>query len=310
MEIPVYLITGFLDGGKTTFINGVLEEGFAAEDRTLLISCEEGEVEYDPKVLENVDVVQVEDEEELTTAYLKKLEKTYKPKQVIFEYNGMWQMNTFYNEVLPKNWVLYQLLAFVDANTFDIYAKNMGALMMEKIRNADMVVFNRCTDELKTSLRRRNLRLVNRRADMFLEDLKGNSENYADDSVAPFDLDQPVIEIPDEDYGVWYVDVSDNTSRYIGKKIRFKGIVAKSDKFNGFCAPGRFAMVCCAEDVQFLGLPCFGGVMDKIKNKQWVDLTATVEERALDVYNGEVGPILVAEKAEKCEKPKEEIVSF
>jgi uncharacterized repeat protein (TIGR03943 family) len=145
---------------------------------------------------------------------------------------------------------------------------------------------------------------------MFLEDLNGNSENYADDSVAPFDLDQPVIEIPDEDYGVWYVDVSDNTSRYIGKKIRFKGIVAKSDKFNGFCAPGRFAMVCCAEDVQFLGLPCFGGVMDKIKNKQWVDLTATVEERALDVYNGEVGPILVAEKAEKCEKPKEEIVSF
>ena len=33
-DIPVYLIAGFLDGGKTDFINGVLEDGFAREDQT------------------------------------------------------------------------------------------------------------------------------------------------------------------------------------------------------------------------------------------------------------------------------------
>ena len=41
---PVYLIAGFLDSGKTTFINGILADGFAIEDKTLLICCEEGEV--------------------------------------------------------------------------------------------------------------------------------------------------------------------------------------------------------------------------------------------------------------------------
>ena len=54
MDIPVYLIAGFLDAGKTEFINGILRDGFAAEDRTLLICCEEGEEEYDPKALNNV----------------------------------------------------------------------------------------------------------------------------------------------------------------------------------------------------------------------------------------------------------------
>ena len=70
MDIPVYMIAGFLDSGKTNFINGILSDGFAAEDRTLLLCCEEGEEEYDPKGLTNVTVISVEDEEELTPAYL------------------------------------------------------------------------------------------------------------------------------------------------------------------------------------------------------------------------------------------------
>lgn len=37
MEVPVYLIAGFLEGGKTNFINGILEDGFAREDATLLL---------------------------------------------------------------------------------------------------------------------------------------------------------------------------------------------------------------------------------------------------------------------------------
>ena len=60
-EIPVYLIAGFLDSGKTQFINGILEEGFAREDPTLLLSCEEGEESYEKSALDNVTVVQAED---------------------------------------------------------------------------------------------------------------------------------------------------------------------------------------------------------------------------------------------------------
>ena len=63
-DIPVYLVAGFLDGGKTNFINGILEDGFARKDRTLLICCEEGEEEYNPRALDNVTVVTVEEEED------------------------------------------------------------------------------------------------------------------------------------------------------------------------------------------------------------------------------------------------------
>ena len=253
-DIPVYLVAGFLDGGKTNFINGILEDGFARQDRTLLICCEEGEEEYNPKALDNVTVVTVEDEEDLKCSQLKAWEKQYKPKQVLIEYNGMWQMERLYRDVLPANWVLYQIMTFVQASTFELYAKNMGQLMMEKITNADLLVFNRCTEELKATLRSRNLRMVNRRADIYLEDNAGNSEDYNNDDTCPFDLDQELIDIPDDDFGVWYVDVMDHPDRWAGKMVHMKLIMCHSKKYPGIHCPGRFAMVCCENDVQFLGL--------------------------------------------------------
>ena len=213
-DIPVYLVAGFLDAGKTNFINGILEDGFARQEPTLLLCCEEGEEEYNPRALDNVTVVTVENEEDLKCSQLKAWEKEYRPKQVLIEYNGMWQMERLYREVLPANWVLYQIMTFVEASTFEMYAKNMGQIMMEKITNADMLVFNRCTEELKASLRSRNLRMVNRRADIYLEDNDGNSEDYLTGDECPFDLTQEVIDVPDDDYGVWYVDVMDHPERY------------------------------------------------------------------------------------------------
>ena len=173
MDIPVYLIAGFLDAGKTEFINGILRDGFAAEDRTLLLCCEEGENGYDPKVLGNVFTYTVEDEDQLTPDFLKKLEKQYRPKQVIVEYNGMWSMEKLYREGLPANWILYQIMCLVDATTFEMYLKNMGQLMMEKITNCDMLIFNRCNEQLRAQLRSRNLRMANRRADIYLENEDG-----------------------------------------------------------------------------------------------------------------------------------------
>ena len=143
-EIPVYLIIGFLDSGKTQFINGILEEGFSREDRTLLLSCEEGEVGYEKAALKNVTVVPVEDMDALTTDYLKALEKKHRPTQILVEFNGMWDLQEFCTVRVPKHWIIYQMMCTVEAPTFDLYAQNMGKLMMEKLRNADMIVFNRC----------------------------------------------------------------------------------------------------------------------------------------------------------------------
>ena len=241
-------VAGFLDAGKTNFINGILEDGFARQDPTLLLCCEEGEEEYEKNALDNVTVITIEDEEDLKCSYLKELEKQYHPKQVLIEYNGMWQMERLYREVLPANWVLYQIMTFVYAPTFEMYAKNMGQLMMEKITNADMLVFNRCTPELRDALRKRNLRMVNRRADIYLEMEDGTSEDYLTGDECPFDLNQDLIDVPDDDFGVWYVDVMDHPDRWAGKMVHMKLIMCHSKKYPGIHCPGRFVMTCCEND--------------------------------------------------------------
>ena len=309
MDIPVYLITGFLDAGKTDFINGILKDGFASEDRTLLLCCEEGETEYDPKVLFNVFTYTVDDPAQLTPEFFKKLEKQYRPKQVIIEFNGMWSFEPLYREGLPANWILYQIMCLVDATPFEPYLRNMGQLMMEKILNADMIIFNRCNEELRKALRGRNLRMVNRRADIYLEDLNGNSEDYNNGDVCPFDLDQKVIDIPDNDYGVWYVDVMDYPDRWAGKTVHMKLLMCHSKKYPGTHCPGRFAMVCCENDVQFLGLVAKGVDLNKYKNRDWVEVEARMALENHSAYKGK-GPVMHIISIKPCEKPANEVVTF
>ena len=308
-DIPVYLVAGFLDGGKTNFINGILEDGFAREEKTLLICCEEGEEEYNPNALDNVTVVTVDDEEDLKCSWLKELEKQYQPKQVLIEYNGMWKIDRLYREVLPANWVLYQIMTFVEAGTFEVYAKNMGQLMMEKVMNADLLVFNRCTPELRDSLRARNLRMVNRQAEIYLENEDGTSEDYINDDTPPFDLSQKVIDIPDDDYGVWFVDVMDNPERYAGKEVHMKLVMCHSKQYPGIHCPGRFAMVCCEDDIQFLGLIARGEMLDQYENREWVEVTARMGIAKHKAYKGE-GPVMEILSLSPCEKPAQDIVTF
>ena len=207
---PVYMVAGFLDSGKTSFINGILSDGFAREDRTLLLCCEEGETEYDPKALGNVTVVTVDDQEALTPEFLLAQQRKCRATQIIVEYNGMWQIQDFYTQSMPPSWVLYQIIVTAEGPTFELYAKNMGSLMLEKLRNADMIIINRCDQALRDALRRRNLRMVNRRADIYLENTDGTSEDYRDGTVSAFDLTADPMVVTDEDYGFWFVGIMDN----------------------------------------------------------------------------------------------------
>jgi putative membrane protein len=309
MDIPVYVVTGFLEAGKTNFINGILEDGFARSDTTLLVCCEEGEEEYEKGALDNVTVVTVEEEKDLTCSFLKECEKKYRPKQVLIEYNGMWMLTPLFQDVLPANWVLYQIMTIVQASTFDSYAKNLGQLMMEKITNADMIIFNRCNEELRASLRKRNLRMANRRADIYLENEDNSSEDYLTGNECPFDLTQDVIDVPDDDFGVWYVDAMDHPEHYDGKLVHMKLVMCHSKKYPGVDCPGRFAMVCCAKDITFLGLIARGQGLDQYKNHDWMEVTARMGVEKHPAYKGE-GPVMNIVSVGPCEKPKDEVVGF
>ncbi len=306
---PVYLIAGFLDSGKTSFINGILSDGFALEDRTLLLCCEEGETDYDAKFLRNVTVLSVDEQEELTPDFLEAQRKKCRANQVIVEFNGMWQIQDFYVNSMPQNWALYQIIALADGPSFEMYAKNMASLMMEKLRNADMILINRCTPELCTALRQKNLRLVNRRADIFLELEDGSSQDYMDGTVSAFDLEQPVIHVSDEDYGLWYVEIMDNPQMYAGKTVVFRAIMCKPPQYGRYFTPGRFAMVCCAEDMSFLAVACIGYDVSKIPERAWVEVTAEARVEHWDPYEGD-GPVLHVASIVPCGKPENEVVQM
>lgn len=309
MDIPVYLIAGFLDSGKTTFINGILEDGFARGSRTLLVRCEEGEMDYTPPFLNNVAVVTLEGEDELSSANLQRYEKKFKPQQILIEFNGMWSLQHFCQDVLPSNWILYQLVTLVESATFDSYAKNLGQIMMEKLINADMIVFNRCDPILAAALRQRNLRMVNRRASIYLEHRDGTSEDYVDDTVCPFDLDSYIIHIPDADFGIWYVDAMEHPDRYNGKLIRAKLVVCHLPQYPGEVILGRFAMTCCEEDISFFGVVAHGDGFDSYPNRSWTDVTARVSIQNHPAYEGK-GPVLQVTALEPATKPEQEVLTF
>lgn len=309
MDIPVYVIAGFLDSGKTQFINGTMADGFAAKARTLLLRCEEGEEEYDPTVLHNVTVVDVEDEEELTMEFLQECERKYRPRQVMVEYNGMWQLETLWNKALPPNWFIVQTFTFMEAGSFELFARNMGQLTMEKVKQADVLVFNRCDDILAEALRSRNLRMTNRRAQIYLEYEDGTSEDYLTGEESPFDLDQGVIDIPDEDFGVWYVDVMDHPDRYQGKTVHAKVVNMRSTKYDKPFCPGRFAMVCCANDIAFLGLIGRGAGLEQYPNRQWLDATFKIVMESHPAYEGP-GPVMEMLELTPCEKADPELLSY
>ena len=255
-------------------------------------------------------MVTVEEEAELTQDFLKRCEKKYRPRQVLVEFNGMWSLGRLYQEALPNNWVLYQIMTMVEAATFDVYAKNLGQLMMEKITNADLIVFNRCDESLRASLRQRNLRMVNRRASIYLENTDGTDEEYADDSVCPFDLSQDIIEIPDDDFGVWYVDVMEHPERYEGKAVRAKTVVCHLPQYPGEVILGRFAMTCCEADITFLGLVARGVGFDAFENRSWADVTGVVHLKRHKAYQGEDGPVLTVTALSPAGKPEQEVLTF
>lgn len=306
---PVFIINGFLESGKTEFICYTLDQPyFQIKGRTLLILCEEGENEYEEKLLKKsrTDLVLIEDEEEFNTAHLMELEKQYKPERILIEYNGMWN---FKNMKLPFHWRVEQQITTIDASTFPMYYTNMKSLLAEMIRGSEMIIFNRCDGIEDLSSYKRNVKAINQRADIIFEDSEGEINQIFEDDL-PYSLDAPVLELDNEGYGIWYLDSLDHLERYIGKTVQFLAMVMKPREFpKGYFIPGRMAMTCCAEDMAFLGFACKYAQADKLTDKQWVKVTAKVEKEYFEDYQGE-GPVLHAISVEQARAPKETVISF
>ena len=313
-EIPVYFFTGFMDSGKTTLIQETLfENGFAEDDdRILIIACEDGDVEYDTEKLKtiNASVATIDIEAEFNTEHLQEIADQYRPDVVFVEYNGTWGVGEVYEMELPKNWVIVQSLATVDATTFEMYMANMRSMMMEQFFQAEVVIFNRCDDNTPKSKFRGNIKAVNRPAQIVYERADGTIDDREEE--LPFDINADVIEISDADYALWFMDCMENPKKYDGKKVHFLGLVynPKDGKLKrGVIVPGRFAMTCCVEDITFLGMMCKTGMENTPEHRSWIDLTARIKVEFAREYKGK-GPILYPIEMKPAEKPQDELVYF
>ena len=312
-DIPVYLFVGFLEGGKTKFIQETLEDKrFNNGEKTLLLLCEEGEEEYDASRFPSKNVFQyvIEEQEDFNEENLKKILKECGATRVVLEYNGMWTINDLF-ENLPVEWAVYQAMCFVDSNTFLNYNANMRSLVVDKLNVSELVVFNRFDKENMNQMEfHKIVRGVSRRIQIAYETTSGEVAYDDIQDPLPFDVNADEIEIKDEDYALFYRDIMEEPEKYDGKTIIFKAAAARDKKFpkNVFAA-GRHIMTCCVEDIQYCWLVCEWDKAEMFAARQWIRLTAKISVQRHKMYKGK-GPVLQIQSVVLTNPPEQEVATF
>ena len=316
--IPVFLINGFLESGKTGFIQYTRNQDyFQTKGNTLLLLCEEGEKEYDPVELAklNTTPIYMNDIRDFQADKLKELAEKYHPERVLIEWNGMWNQDDLYNGPMseavlaeqqnrepkyqvsmPKDWFIYQVITLVDGSTLKMYLSNMRSFLGQMLRNSELCIVNRCDNLSNEEMvdYRRKLRAMGQNAMIMMEDKNGEIPQSALPEELPYDITENQIAISDNDYGTWFLDCMDNPERYLGKELSFTAMVLKrknmpEDEF----IPGRMAMTCCAQDMSFLGFICKGDkkLLSAFSTRDWVKVKVRVTLEEREEYHG-VGPVL------------------
>ena len=311
-DVPVYLFTGFLEAGKTKFIQETLEDRrFCNGERTLLLVCEEGEEEYAPDQFadKSVFIRVVESQDQLTGENLTRWLRETRAERVVIEYNGMWMLDLLYS-AMPEGWMVYQEFMFADATTFLSYNSNMRQLVYDKLKSCELVVFNRFNGTMDKMDYHKIVRAVSRRCDIAYEYVGGKVEYDDIQDPLPFDLNAPIVEIGDDDYAEWYRDMSEEPKKYEGKTVRFKcrALVRKKLPEKTFIV-GRHVMTCCVEDIQFAGLVCQWEGADTVQDDSWMILTAKINFKFNRAY-GKKGPVLTYVDSVLCQAPEQAVATF
>ena len=311
-RVPVYLITGFLESGKTRFLSGVVQqEYFQIDETTLILVCEDGEETYDGEELARYGAVvrRIDEQEELNGDTLRVLESELHPGRVMVEYNPLWSVRAFEKLPFPEGWGIEQEIVVVDASTYAVYRTNMKSLFVEMFAQAELVVFNRCREDQPLAEFRRGIKVTNPACEIAFEDRNGEPIDLFADSV-PYDLDAEVITIGDADYGIFYVDLEDNPDRYEGRTVRFRGKIHRTREMGGkYFELGWNAMTCCAEDIQYIGYICESPQARTLANGSWAEITAKVEIRHMMAYRGK-RPVFRVMEMRPVDPPESDLVYF
>ena len=312
MATPVYLFTGFLDSGKTTLIKDTLSDPNFMEgvSRTLIVCFEQGEEEYEESWLNDhhAFIEYVDDVETFTPEKMHELDTIYHPDQVFIEWNGTLAIPESIISNMPDFWPLVQILTPVDASTFATFMGSLRQMMYEQIRYSDTVICNRCTEETSGSMLRGNIKAINRRAQIFYEGNFGEAIKLKDNGM-PFDINAPVIDIKDDDYGLWYMDAVENPDKYDEKEVILRGYYAESiPGYHQTFIMARRAMVCCAADTSECGITVTGVKIQEMTKGNWYEVQGHL--KTIPMENGGKTCVLYANRISNYHKPEDEFVTF
>lgn len=306
--ILTYLFNGFLESGKTTFINETVQaDYFQMDGVTLIISCEEGEVEYDIEKFKkfNTIIEYIEKQEDFTVEKLEELERKHHAERIIIEWNGMWDSRKL---ELPQHWDLNQQITMIDASTFELYYNNMRSLMMEMLKQSELVLVNNCDNYAnKLATFKRNILLANSQAYIIFEGKDGEIQVSLEEEL-PYNLQSELIELDDNGFVIWCMDCIDNAERYLDKKLHFIAQVYKEKNMpKKYLMLGRQVMTCCADDISVIGHLATTSQAALFQNKDWVEVTIQFTMRKCFAYQKK-GPVLNVLDIKKINPPKKTII--
>jgi len=307
-SIPVYVFSGFLDSGKTSCIKETLYDArFNEGESSLIISFEQGEVEYDKKFLTytNSTVIYLDSIKDLTKKKMKELDDKYQPERVCLELNGMEDDAILFNEGFIKEWELAQTLTLIDSSTFKLYVSNMKQFIYNHVKYAEVVVLNRVDGQDKRYLRN-NIKAINPKLEIIYEDKAGNVSNKIDEEL--FDTSKPIV-IEDNDYGLWYMDACDFASKYDNceVEVNLKYIEAIKE-YDNVAIMGRPAMVCCANDITNISLTVVGVKPKEMSTSKFYHLKGRIH--AIDDETGLKTCVIYADSFIETKGPDDELVYF
>lgn len=275
MGLPVVIVRGILESGKSTFIEESLKyKDFGDLGRTLIISQEQGEIEYDKEELKKckADVVYLDSIDEWNDKHINDLIREYKPQAVFIEVNEMWEFDTL---PMPMYFDVQQVMTIIDGTTFSAYFANMRQRFVDMIRSSEIVIINRCQPIPETSQMKRNVKMVNQNVAVLALNEKG--EELKLESDLPYSLKEDVIKIELDDFGPFYIDTFENKDRYENRVVEFDCMAVFDRKLppKSFIA-GRLAMTCCVDDIQLMGHLCTYKESIQLENKSWIHLKAII----------------------------------
>ena len=286
-KIPVFFIDGFLDSGKTTFIIDTIKND-EFDGKTLLLVCEEGEIEYDTKLMlekYQTDIEYFSSQSSFDYKIISKMLDKYNPDRVVIEMNGMWELSSLQ---FPKELDIMQVIYFIYTSTFGVYFNNMRQQFTDIIKRSNVVVFINCQDAKKQIEPYRSaLKMINPNAQFML--LNENMQAMdAFEEPLPYDVEAKVIEIKDHDFATFYIDTFDHKDRYNNKIVEYNLQVFKSDKLpKGTFIGGRKVMNCCANDIQLCGFLVKSELGMNLQDRSCIHIKAKLIYEFSSDYNEE-----------------------